>query len=87
MVIPSWLYLLFINVFIVLHCLGSASVCLPMNVQLFRLPSDVGLFFFCFFFSFSTGLVRLYIAGLPLRSCRTFGAPSVQGSDQCAFFW
>ena len=26
--------------------------------------------FFCFFFSgFSTGLVRLYIAGLPLRSC------------------
>ena len=41
----------------------------------------------CFFlFFFSTGLVRLYIAGLPLRSCRTIGAPSVQGSLQCAFF-
>ena len=25
----------------------------------------------------STGLVRLYIAGLPLRSCRTIGAPLV----------
>ena len=37
-------------------------------------------------FCFSTGLVRLYIAGLPLRSCRTIGAPSVQGSAQCAFF-
>ena len=44
-------------------------------------------FFFSFFFSgFSTGLVQLYIAGLPLRSCRTIGAPSVQGSTQCAFF-
>ena len=48
----------------------------------------------CFFFFgggggfpfFSTGLVRLYIAGLSLRSCRTIGAPSVQGSTQCAFF-
>ena len=38
------------------------------------------------FFGFSTGLVRLYIAGLPLRSCRTIGAPSVQRSAQCAFF-
>ena len=36
-----------------------------------------------FFFSvFSTGLVRLYIAGLPLRSCQTIGAPSVEGSTQ-----
>ena len=43
--------------------------------------------FLCvFFFFFSTGLVRLYIAGLPLRSCRTIGAPSVQGSARCAFF-
>ena len=25
--------------------------------------------FFCFLFGFSTGLVRLYITGLPLRSC------------------
>ena len=41
---------------------------------------------FDFFFFFSTGLVRLYIAGLPLRSCRTIGAPSVQRSAQCAFF-
>ena len=32
-------------------------------------------------FSFS-----LYIAGLPLRSCRTIGAPSVQGSAHCGFF-
>ena len=47
--------------------------------------SPVVLFFFFFFF-FSTGLVRLYIAGLPLRSCCTIGAPSVQGSAQCAFF-
>ena len=38
--------------------------------------------FFFFFFFFSTGLVRLYIAGLPLRSCRTIGAHSVQGSTQ-----
>ena len=35
-----------------------------------------------FFFplGFSTGLVQLYIAGLPLRSCWTIGAPSVQGA-------
>ena len=42
--------------------------------------------FFFFFFSFSTGLVQLYIVGLPLRSCRTIGAPSVQGSAQFGFF-
>ena len=42
--------------------------------------------YFVFVFVFSTGLVRLYIAGLPLRSCRTIGAPSVQGSTHCAFF-
>ena len=41
---------------------------------------------FFFFFPPPTGLVRLYIAGLPLRSCRTIGAPSVQGSAHCAFF-
>ena len=29
---------------------------------------------------------RLYIASLPLRSCQTIGAPSVQGSAQCLFF-
>ena len=47
----------------------------------------VEFFYFLFFFLiFSTGLVRLYIGGLPLRSCRTIGAPSVQGSAQCAFF-
>ena len=44
------------------------------------------IFFGFWFFGFSTGLVWLYIAGLPLRSCRTIGAPSVQGSAQCAFF-
>ena len=45
-------------------------------------------FFFFFFFSFffPTGLVRLYIAGLPLSSCHTIRAPSVKGSAQCAFF-
>ena len=37
-------------------------------------------------FFFPTGLVRLYIAGLPRRSCQTIGAPSVQGSAQCPFF-
>ena len=41
------------------------------------------IFFFFFFFFFSTGLV---LVRLPLRSCRTIGAPSVQGSAQCAFF-
>ena len=35
---------------------------------------------------FSTRIVRLYIAGLPLRSCRTNGAPSVQGSAQSLYF-
>ena len=47
--------------------------------------------FFCFFcfFLFSTGLVQPYIAGLPLRSCQTIGAPFVQGSAQslCFRFW
>ena len=38
------------------------------------------------FIFFPTGLVRLYIAGLPLRSCQTFGAPSVQGSAQSLYF-
>ena len=33
---------------------------------------------------FSTGLVLLYIAGLPLRSCWTIGLPSVV--PQCPFF-
>ena len=37
-------------------------------------------------FFFSTGLVRLYITGLPLRSYQTIGTPSVQGSVQCSFF-
>ena len=41
---------------------------------------------FFFFPFFSTGLVQLYIAGLPLRSCRTIRTPSVQGSSQCPFF-
>ena len=43
------------------------------------------LFFFPFSFC-STGLVRLDIASLPLRSCQTIGAPSVQGSAQCLFY-
>ena len=52
-----------------------------------KFRSDSFSSFFSFFFlGFSTGLVRLYIAGLPLRSCRTIGAPSVQGSSQCSFF-
>ena len=46
------------------------------------LATNSHLFFGCF----STGLVRLYIAGLLLRSCRTIGAPFVQGSAQCVFF-
>ena len=37
-------------------------------------------------FGFSTGLVRLYIAGLQLRYCQTIGAPSVQGSAQSLYF-
>ena len=40
--------------------------------------------FFLFPF-FSTGLVRLYIAGLPLRSCWTIGLPSVGGSPNVRF--
>ena len=43
--------------------------------------------FFFFFPGFSKGLVQLYIAGLPLRSCQTIEAPSVQGSAQYAFFF
>ena len=64
----------------------------PLNEKLFPVHRPSGLkmadwnFFFFFFSFFSTGLVRLYVAGLPLRSCRTIGAPSVQGSAQCAFF-
>ena len=50
---------------------------------LFTSALDISSFFSVFF---STGLVRLYIAGLPLRSCQTVGAPSVQGSAQCPFF-
>ena len=42
--------------------------------------------YFFVFYVFSTGLVRLYIAGLSLRSCQTIGAPSVQGSAQCLYF-
>ena len=48
-----------------------------------KLPINSFLFFPSFF---STGLVQLYMAGLPLRSCHTIGAPSVQGSTQCPFF-
>ena len=51
--------------------LGRCEICL-------RVSQSSECFFFC--------LVRLYIAGLPLRSCRTIGAASVQGSAQCAFF-
>ena len=49
------------------------------------LDTFISRFFHCFSV-FSTGLVRLYIALLPLRSCETIGAPSVQGSAQCLFF-
>ena len=63
-------------------CLDQGSVIQRLNCS----SSWRSFFFFFFFFSFSTGLVRLYIAGLPLRSCCTIGAPSVQGSAQCAFF-
>ena len=43
--------------------------------------STLSFSFFSFFFPvFSLGLVQLYIAGLPLRSCWTTGAPSVQGA-------
>ena len=45
----------------------------------------LSLFVLFFAFGFSTGLVRLYIAGLPLRSCWTIGPPS-EGSAQCPFF-
>ena len=60
---------------------------LKRDLPTLAIPLKYLRFFFVFlFFCFSTGLVRLYIAGLPLRSCRTIGAPSVQGSTQCAFF-
>ena len=48
--------------------------------------NELNKYMYFFFSFFSTGLVWLYIAGLPLRSCRTIGAPSVQGSAQCPFF-
>ena len=37
-------------------------------------------------FGFSTSLVQLYIAGLPLRSCWIIGAPSVQGVFPTSIF-
>ena len=57
---------------------GVSDVACPFKINDF--------FFFFFFFSFSTGLVRLYIAGLPLRSCQTIGTPSGQGSAQSLYF-
>ena len=53
------------------------------------MPSEGGITRFTNFYSFifvPTGLVGLYIAGLPLRSCQTIRASSVQGSAQCPFF-
>ena len=38
--------------------------------------------FFVFFYRFNSSF---NITGLPLRSCRTIGAPSMQGSTQCPF--
>ena len=66
---------------------SSPIICIqiPLTYPALSNPPSMPHFFFFFFF-FPTGLVRLYIAGLPLRSCRTIGAPSVQGSAQCAFF-
>ena len=66
-----------------LSCYQAILVLLLLISSAFHIFGHVTFFFFVFVFS--TGLVRLYIAGLPLRSCRTIGAPSVQGSTQCAF--
>ena len=41
---------------------------------------------FFFGFVFSTGLVQLYIARLPLRSCWTIRVPSVQGAIPMSIF-
>ena len=41
------------------------------------------LFFLVFFVRFSAGLVRLYIAGLPLRSCPDHWANFCEGVPQC----
>ena len=62
-----------------IHCVHR-----PLCGLVLLVSSFFSGFSFCFFYS--TGLVRLYIAGLPLRSCQTIGAPSVQGSAQCLFF-
>ena len=48
------------------------------------IPSFFFSIFFLFFF-FSTGLIQLYIAGLPLRSCSTIGLPSVGGPPNFHF--
>ena len=61
---------------------------LEMGIPICKIQGFPNFFFLflVFLFVFSTGLVWLYIAGLPLRYCHTIGAPSVQGSAQCAFF-
>ena len=64
------------------HCV----LLLPNNNEILMTFSDLYLYFFFFIFFLSTGLVRLYIAGLPLRSCQTIGAPPVQGSPNVRFF-
>ena len=73
------------------HSPSATTYPLPVDKDLHGPPSVDSLSFcyhvkFFFFFFFSTGLVRLYIAGLPLRSCQTIGAPSVQGSAQSLYF-
>ena len=59
-------------------CVLSMIICI--------LRKRVCRYFVFLFFVFSTGLVRLHITSLPLRSCQTIGAPSVQGSAQCPIF-
>ena len=47
---------------------------------------QIVLYFFLFFLSFYPGLVQLWLAGLPLRSWWTIGAPSVQGAIPLSIF-
>ena len=66
-------------------CILYSSIKMDTNLR-GRVPFDNVYLAVTFFFPFWTGLVRLYIASLPLRSCQTIGAPSVQGSAQGLFF-
>ena len=55
------------------------DLCCRDTCVFLTLPSFFPFFFLQVYFGF-------YMAGLPLKSCQTIGAPSVQGSAQSLYF-